>query len=238
MDGATDGDPEYVIAADAALRDYERAEDDPAEYWFGLGGDREDARQSAIIRAWKASENYDGRTGKMLHLVAQARYGILGYVESLAEDRKKMSVPFKRRTDEDGRAVNSKTGKPLWEYERDLDGIPLTDLNGEPVFSVDTSRVEYEPRTEQCEAEVHGADVEEGESRDAVRAMLGTLMLSVLETEERQVVEMSFGIGRMERSQADIARTMGLSQPVVSRMLKTAMGKLRAECQVERIMSL
>ena len=234
-------DPDYVLAADAALAKYEASETDPSTYWFSLGGDREDARQSAIIRAWQASEGDGGQTDRALHLVSQARYGILDYVRSLKKDRKIGSFQPRYQRDEAGLVMRSKkTGKPLLEYERDLDGIPLRDSSGKPVIAIDTAVIEYEPRTEFCESEseIHREDACASEDRIAIRSMLDTMLAGVLEDRERQVVAMSFGYDGPKRTQPQIADALGVSERTVRQDFKTAMTKLRAEAQADRIMDL
>lgn len=230
---ATDGDELYIIAADAALKKYEGDVDDRDAFWFDQGGDREDARQSAIIRAWHAGEAYDGSTDKMLHLTVHARFGILDYARELRADREKCRPARAVQRDENN--------EPQPVPETDLDGDPILEPDGSIRHALDYSARERDLRTDDlASSEVPGADVEAADHIASLRALLDGALLGTLENRERRAVRLYFGLdtGAEHLSYRSVGEAMGLGKDTVRGLVQDALVKLRAEFRVREIMAL
>lgn len=85
----TDDDIEQAAAK--ALRRFDSATSD---VWVSLGAERDDARQEAMIGAWKLGEKFDADKGSSLGawLYRGAVYGLTGYYRRLKADRDKRSL--------------------------------------------------------------------------------------------------------------------------------------------------
>ncbi len=101
----------------------------------------------------------------------------------------------------------------------------------------------YDPiGTDKEGNEISLLDILESEKVDVIEQMqqksntrkLELLMNSELDNREREILRMRYGLGcEKERTQREIAAIMGISRSYVSRIEKTAIGKLREKFQEE-----
>ena len=210
-DNATDGQPPYIEAAHHALARYESNRQNLS--WSRLGGDRQEALQRATIRAWKAMEEDDGQTEQMLHLIAQAQYGLKDYVRELRKDQEKRSSARVVQVGLDDEEV-------VWKTQE---------------ISLDDEDCSIQP---EAAPEVHGEEAGPSDSQMAIRSLVDTVLVGTLSGRERQVVRLRFGFDGEPLTQAQIAKVTGMSQPTVYRVLDEAMKVLRAELRAEEIVGL
>ena len=181
--------------------------------WRSLGVDREDAMQEALVAAYRSLATFDGSSPVGAWMYLKAKFGLQNYVAELREDRVRRSPARIVQAGLDDEEVG-------WAFsEAYLDDEDCT----------------FEPESRE---EVSWANLEASENRIAIRSMLDTMLAGVLEDRERQVVAMPFGYDGPKRTQPQIADALGVSERTVREDFKTAMTKLRAEAQADRIMDL
>lgn len=189
--------------------------------FVALGSSREDAVQEVAMRLLRRLDKHDAdRSSLRTFLGNEARFGMLDYLQGLEADREK--------------------SRPSRRLSRDIDGEVILDLNGNPTYAEDFSEVEREPNHECSQSEgLPGSGLERLEDIAAIGVLLDSVMLGCLTKDERVVIEYSFGLnGKVRSGQREIARKIGKTQKTVSVYYNSAMKKLRAEFQADRIMEL
>jgi len=181
--------------------------------WGSLGVERDDAMQEALLAAYRSLATFDGSSPVVAWMYLKAKFGLQSYVAELREDRVRRS--------------------PARVVQAGLDDEEVGWVHGE--VYLDDEDCTFEPESRE---KVSGTDLEASENRIALRSMLETMFAGVLEDRERQVVAMSFGLDGPKQTQPQIAEALGVSERTVWQDYKTAMSKLRAEAQAERIMGL
>jgi len=181
--------------------------------WRSLGVEREDAMQEALVAAYRSLATFDGSSPVVAWMYLKAKFGLQNYVAELREDRVRRSPARIVQAGLDDEEVR-------WTFSE---------------VYLDDEDCEVQPESRE---KVSGTNLEASENRVAIRSLLDAMLVGVLEDRERQVVAMSFGYDGPKRTQPEIARALGVTQQMVSKIYIAAMSKLRAEAQAERIMDL
>lgn len=203
MDGVED-------AVKHALKDVEAGRKD---FWRSLGTEREDAEQEARIRAWRASENFNGGSDRKQHLFVHARFGLLDYVRELKADQDKRS--------------------PTRVVEVGLADEPVIQRHPERSFDEQA----FNGTEQELEALQEALEAKESHRRQ-MRSFVDGLCAGVLEDRERRALYLYYGLDGAERTHGQIAELMEISEATAWRIHGEAMEKLRAEIQASNILEL
>lgn len=213
MSDVKDDSIDITVAARTALERYESVLAKPGTFWAFMGGEREDAQQEALTRAWKATETFNGEGDMLLHVLCQAKYGIMDYVRRLEADRKK-----RRST----RTVH-------------------VGLDDEEICTTVEVKYSHELNTEEAKADEPEAaqpDVEEPKDVTALRAVLNTAMSGCLAPLEYKVVRLRYGLDSEPMTPATISDVLDTHERTVYRLLRSGMAKLKAEFRADEIVNL
>lgn len=205
---ATDG--ELLETSERAIARYERRLG--ADFWSRIGGDRDDALQSALIRCWKASQRHDGSAPIKAWLYRNAKFGLSDYIRE-------------RRADLDKRS-------PTRLVKVGLDDEPVAQHYSE--VSIDD-----EDFPEQPQPEVSRSEVETEEERQHIRRMLDIALVGALEDRERRAVRLYYGFDAgAEHNDFRIARKLRVSVGEAMELRYSGLNKLRAEFRANEILGL
>ena len=182
-------------------------------FWEGLGVEREDAKQEAMIACCKAAASFDGSSPVVAWMLMKAKFGLKNYVVELRKDQEKRSSARVVQVGLDDEEV-------VWKTQE---------------ISLDDEDCSIQP---EAAPEVHGEEAGPSDSQVAIRSLVDTVLVGTLSGRERQVVRLRFGFDGEPLTQAQIAKVTGMSQPTVYRVLDEAMKVLRAELRAEEIVGL
>lgn len=218
-DSATDGEA-WEVAAIAVVSGMEAGYRNAEDFWRGLGVERDDVLQEARVRAWKAFENYDGRTSMGLHCRCAARYAVANYVYSQADQRGLLTdevETFLAGLDDE------KHEKPATRE------VPFSQLGA------DESTEVHRTLTKRESAERD--ERERRETAEHLRFLLDSVAVTCLTDRERRILFGRFGVGaEVPLTMAELAEELGVSHATVYREYDSAMEKMRGEMQAAKVL--